>query len=66
MEEEEGLSHWFIDAKGFMGGNLSTYGYPLFVVYCVWIAVILILYPICKKYMIYKANNKDKWWLSYL
>ena len=47
-------------------GNLATYGYSLFVVYVVWISVILLLYPICKKYMIYKANNKDKWWLSYL
>ena len=55
-----------ITAEGFMGKNLSTYGYPLFVVYSVWIGVVLLLYPVCKKYMMYKANNKDKWWLSYL
>lgn len=61
--------HWqdmIIDAKGFMNGNLATYGYSLFVVYCVWITVILLLYPFCKKYMRYKATNRDKWWLSYL
>lgn len=55
----------------FTGGNflqakLINYGYPLYIVYIVWIGIILLLYPISKKYMIYKANNKDKWWLSYL
>ncbi|MCX2681396.1 heparan-alpha-glucosaminide N-acetyltransferase domain-containing protein [Galbibacter sp. EGI 63066] len=55
-----------IDAEGFMNANLATYGYSLIIVYCVWISVILLLYPFCKKYMIYKANNKNKWWLSYL
>ncbi len=46
--------------------NLVTYGYSLFVVYMVWLSVIALLYIPCKKYMNYKANNKDKWWLSYL
>lgn len=46
--------------------NLLAYGYSLGVVYLVWIGVVLFLYPFCKKYMKYKANNKDKWWLSYL
>ena len=41
------------------------YGYPLWVVYVVWFTVILILYPLCYKYMKYKSNSK-KWWLSYL
>ena len=42
------------------------YGYSLFVVYLIWIVIITLLYPICRRYMIYKANNRDKWWLSYL
>jgi uncharacterized membrane protein len=46
--------------------NLLNYGYSLAVVYLVWIGVVLFLYPFCKKYMNYKANNKGKWWLSYL
>ena len=45
--------------------QLMEYGYPLWVVYLVWVIVILILYPICNKYMKYKSNSK-KWWLSYL
>ena len=55
-----------ITGKGFMSETLKTYGYPLFVVYLVWIGIVLALYPFCKKYMHYKAKNKEKWWLSYL
>lgn len=55
-----------LGAESFLSQNLLTYGYSLFIVYVVWIGVVLMLYPFCKKYMIYKANNKDKWWLSYL
>ncbi|PWH83031.1 hypothetical protein DIS18_00295 [Algibacter marinivivus] len=50
----------------FRDAKLINYGYSLFVVYMVWIGVIALLYIPSKKYMIYKANNKDKWWLSYL
>lgn len=46
--------------------SLSEYGYNLWVVYIVWIFLIAILYPICKKYMLYKRNNKGQWWLGYL
>ena len=45
--------------------QLAEYGYPLWVVYSVWIIVIIILYPACYKYMKYKSTSK-KWWLSYL
>ncbi len=55
-----------LDNESFRPGALEGYGYSLFTVYLVWIAIVLLLYPICKKYMEYKANNKDKWWLSYL
>jgi uncharacterized membrane protein len=50
----------------FLQAKLVNYGYPLYIVYTVWIGIVLLLYPISKKYMIYKAKNKDKWWLSYL
>ena len=46
--------------------KLASYGYPLWVVYLIWIGIVLLLYPLSKKYMLYKASNKDKWWLSYL
>ena len=41
-------------------------GYSLGIAYLVWIAVILILYPLCKWYDRYKRNHKEKTWLSYL
>jgi uncharacterized membrane protein len=50
---------------GIMKNPLPGYGFPLWVVYIVWILVILVLYPICKKFDRYKQGNKDKWWLSY-
>ena len=55
-----------LDNTTFITDKMATYGYSMLVVYLVWIALILILFPICKKYMEYKAQNKDKWWLSYL
>jgi uncharacterized membrane protein len=55
-----------LTADVFLNANLINYGYSLPIVYLVWISVVLLLYPLSKKYMIYKANNKDKWWLSYL
>ena len=49
-----------------ISGKIANYGYPLWVTYVVWVGVVLLLYPMCKWYMHYKANNRDKWWLSYL
>jgi uncharacterized membrane protein len=41
-------------------------GYSLPVVYGIWIAVIIALYPVCKWYDNYKTNHREKWWLGYL
>jgi hypothetical protein len=41
---------------------ISTgYGHDLWVVYVVWLAVIVMLYPVCR----WKQRQRD-WWLSYL
>ncbi|WP_396171834.1 DUF1624 domain-containing protein [Flavobacterium sp.] len=45
---------------------LKGFGFPLWVVYSVWIGVIVLLYPLCKKFDRYKQAHKEKWWLSYL
>ena len=55
-----------LSSNAFSNPSFASYGYSLFIVYLVWIGVIVLLYFPSKKYMIYKANNKDKWWLSYL
>ncbi|MFZ9388690.1 MAG: DUF1624 domain-containing protein [Chitinophagaceae bacterium] len=41
-------------------------GYRLPMVYLIWIFVVIVLYPLCKKYDAYKTAHKEKWWLSYL
>jgi hypothetical protein len=53
---------------GFITGvpELKGYGFNLVTVYLIWIAVVLILYPICKTFDSYKQAHKEKWWLSYL
>jgi uncharacterized membrane protein len=43
----------------------SAFGFGLLGVYTVWVIVVLILYPLCKKYDRYKSTHQ-KWWLSYL
>ena len=50
----------------FTSGFLNDKGYDLWVTYAVWIVVVVVLYPFCNMFMKYKANNRDKWWLSYL
>ncbi len=47
--------------------QLVGYGFNLGVVYAVWVLVLLMLYPLCKKFDAYKhANGNNKKWLSCL
>lgn len=41
-------------------------GYSLWVVYAIWLAVVVALYPLCKWYDQYKTAHPEKKWLSYL
>jgi len=56
----------FTDNWMTMDPDLQGYGFSLPVVYAIWLAVVIALYPLCKWYDRYKQNNKEKWWLSYL
>jgi uncharacterized membrane protein len=47
------------------GGIPAGSGYPLIAAYIAWLSVIVILYPLCKRYNRYKSTHQD-WWLSYL
>ena len=47
--------------------ELKGYGFGLAIVYTVWIAIVLLLYPLCKWFERYKRNHQSEyWWLSYL
>jgi hypothetical protein len=41
------------------------YGFPLWTVYAVWVAVLLLLYPACLWFARLKQRRHD-WWLTYL
>ncbi|MRG44289.1 DUF1624 domain-containing protein [Chitinophaga sp. SYP-B3965] len=41
------------------------FGYPLWIVYLIWIAVVAVLYRPCKWFSQYKRTH-SYWWLSYL
>jgi uncharacterized membrane protein len=43
----------------------ANYGYSLPVVYAVWIAVVALLYPLCRWFGKVKERRTD-WWLAYL
>jgi len=53
--------------NGFVSGQpqLVGYGVNLGWVYAVWVGIILILYPFCRKFGAYKLQHKEKEWLSY-
>ena len=40
-------------------------GFPLPGVYLIWLFVVIVLYPLCKRYDRYKSTHRQ-WWLSYL
>lgn len=42
-----------------------AFGYPLPVVYAIWIFVVAVLYLPCKRFAEYKRSHR-KWWLSYV
>ena len=47
--------------------QLEGYGFNLWTVYIVWIALIFALYPLCKWFDNYKRSHVARyWWLSYL
>jgi uncharacterized membrane protein len=62
--------------KGYTSKDIINPGAPFFFtpnglglslmgVYIVWALVIMIMYPLCKKYNAYKSAN-HQWWLSYV
>jgi hypothetical protein len=64
-----GHAAFLLDPAPSMGGPANLYppgyGYPLWVVYAVWFAVVALMYPICLWYARLKERRGD-WWLSYL
>jgi len=48
-------------------GLKGNYGFPLVVVYLIWVGLVAVLYPLCKWFDRYKRSHQaSKWWLSYI
>src|SRR5690242_3978169 len=64
-----GHAAFLVNPAPSMGGSASLYpigyGYPLWAVYAVWLAVVALLYPTCLWYARLKERRSD-WWLSYI
>ncbi|HKD02358.1 MAG TPA: heparan-alpha-glucosaminide N-acetyltransferase domain-containing protein [Terriglobales bacterium] len=64
-----GWTNFLLLAAPSLGGPRQEfppdYGFELWVVYAVWIAVVVFLYPVCRWYAGLKRQRTD-WWLSYL
>jgi uncharacterized membrane protein len=64
-----GWQHFLLLAPPSMSGPSSlfpsNYGYPLWVVYAVWIVLLVLLYAPCLWFSRLKQRRHD-WWLSYL
>ncbi len=51
---------------GFSFGRAPGSGLGLVGIYLVWIAVLIVMYPLCKWYGKYKSEHREKKWLRYL
>ncbi|RZJ33277.1 MAG: DUF1624 domain-containing protein [Flavobacterium sp.] len=51
---------------GFSFGRPEGSGVGLPVIYIIWLSVLLVMYPVCKRYGEYKQLHKERKWLSYL
>jgi uncharacterized membrane protein len=64
-----GAKPFLLIAPPSMGGPSelfpTDYGYPLWTVYAVWLAVLLLLYPACLWFSRLK-QRRHSWWLTYL
>jgi uncharacterized membrane protein len=59
-------SDFIFSASGLRSGRLSDFGLSLGAVYAIWIAVVLLLYPLCRWYQRYRESHPSQWWLRYL
>jgi hypothetical protein len=64
-----GKADFMLNPLPSMGGPMKLFppgfGYDLWVVYAIWIAVVALLYPLCLWFARLKERRTD-WWLSYL
>jgi uncharacterized membrane protein len=62
----QGYTWSSMDFSSFKFGRPDTAGLSLGIVYLIWAALVLSLYPLCRWYGRYKVRHKEKKWLRYL
>jgi uncharacterized membrane protein len=61
-------AHWMFESPDLARYPFTTppgWGFPLPVVYAIWVAVVLAMYPLCRWFAALKQRRRDPW-LSYL
>jgi hypothetical protein len=66
MYEGRGWHQSILSARGIMSGALRDFGLNLGAVYVIWIFIVILLYPLCRRYQQYRESHPAQWWLSYL
>jgi uncharacterized membrane protein len=56
---------YILSAMEIRSGALRDFGLSLGAVYGIWIAVVGLLYPLCRWYQTYRESHR-RWWLRYL
>jgi uncharacterized membrane protein len=51
--------------KGVWGYEIK-FGYGLLEVYLIWLGLLAVCYPLCKRFAAFKAKHSSKWWVSYI
>jgi hypothetical protein len=57
---------WLLYGGFMMQPPPKGYGHGLPFIYGMWIAVVLLMFPLCKGFMKIKRRHADHWWLRYL
>lgn len=46
--------------------DLVGYGFSLSATWLIWLAIVVMLYPLCVYWDKFKTRNKNKWWVGYV
>jgi uncharacterized membrane protein len=57
---------YILSAQGIASGKLINFGFGLGTVYLLWLAVVIVLYPLCRWYQQVRQAHPTKWFLKYL
>jgi uncharacterized membrane protein len=66
LTQGRAAGEYILSAGEIQSGRLSNFGLSLEAVYLIWIAVVVMLYPLCRWYQKIREEHPSAWWLRYL